>query len=1283
MASGCVSAPAFRMTIQPHRPPVRTDATSPVTRAREALRRLFRRGSRRPSGQSLRTTIAILRAQQEATLDGILVVGAQGRVLSYNQRFLEIWGIPASAAETADDQQLLVYAAGAVADWSEFIALVEHLYAHPHEVRGSDTIALKDGRILSRSSVPVTTANGGIAGRAWYFRDITEAKRADHLQSALFRIAQLSRDSRNLDDFYAAIHCVVMELMDATNFYIAEYDARQNIITFPYFVDQFDPAPQGRPPSRGLTSHVLRTGQPLFLRGRAEFDAMVTSGHIESIGTPSIDWMGVPLKTGEQTWGVIGVQTYAESHRLSERDKDVLLFVAQNVAAAIEQKRGEDALRESELRYRQMFENNRAVQLLLDPANGTIVDANMAACDFYGYSRDELTSMRIWDINVLGSERVRTELSVAAAQERSFFVFRHMRATGEVRDVEVHSGPVDVGGRQLLYSIIHDITERRRAEQALQQSEEKYRNIFKHAPVGILQTTRDGHVMTANASLAHILGYESADELLHSVTAADLWADLEQRDKLYEVYEPRGSMANVEAQWKKKDGTVIWVQVNAHVVDGPSGRYVEGFIHDVTERKRAEEYLTTTSAQRKAVLEASTRVAILATDGQGIITVFNSGAERMLGYACEEMIGRRSLLDLHLPEELAQHAAALSAEFKRPIGGFDALVLRAAIEDLEEREWTYIGKDKSTRTVLVAVTALRAEDSSITGFLHVATDITERKLAEELLKKQSAAITASMDGIGILNDRLEFTYVNDAMARLFGHARTLSMIGRTIRELYDETQLERFNTLILPTVRQRGHWRGEANGRRRDGFTFPQEISLTATSDGGMVSIVRDITERTYAEEQIKHLAYHDALTGLPNRLLFKDRLTVALSHAQRDDSRLAVLFLDLDRFKVINDSLGHNIGDQLLQAVAARVQSCVRDSDTVARLGGDEFTLILPALPQADDAALVAQKLIEAVRYPFHIEGREFFITTSAGISLFPEDGEDAATLIKNADTAMYQAKEQGRDNYQLFNAFVNAKALQRIALEHGLRRAVTNHEFILYYQPIFDFRSSRITGMEALLRWTHPDMGSVPPAVFIPLAEATGMMVPIGGWAMREACSQARAWHEAGFRNLTLAVNLSMTQLQQVDLVERVRDILASTGLRPDLLELEITESSAMQSPETSVRTLYELKKLGIRISLDDFGTGHSSLSYLKRFPIDTLKIDQSFVRDINADADTAAIVTAIIAMAHSLRLKVIAEGVEHEEQFAFLERHACDQMQGYLIKPPVPAGEFIDLVRGQATR
>src|ERR1051326_5590555 len=847
---------------------------SHLQRARRSLVKLLNRVRRPITRQSLRTTLAILKAQQEATIDGILVVDANGHILSYNRRFLEIWHIPEPVATVADDNELLGYAAELVEDWDSFIEEVNYLYAHPDQVRTDDVVALKDGRVLTRASVPVKS-EGKYAGRAWYFRDVTEAKRIEKLQSALFRIAQLSRESEDLDHFYAAIHDVIGELMDATNFYIAEVDFARGMLRFPYFVDQFDPQPDEIPIGHGLTAYVIRTGKSLLTTPEA-FSDLIARGEVASVGAPSVDWVGVPLRTGDTTWGVIGVQSYDESVRFSQRDLEILEFVAEHVASAIEQKRKDDAVRSSERRYRQMFENNRAVQLVIDPVTGAIVDANMAACDFYGYTPDELRSMRVWDINVLGEQGVRDEMENAARQQRSYFIFRHMRANGEVRDVEVHSGPIDVGDRKLLYSIIHDITERKRAEQAVLESEEKYRNIFDFASIGIYQATPEGRFITANRTLAVMLGYDSVEEMLVQAPAYDIDLSVEDRPHNYEV------------EWKRKDGSPIWVQINAHALHSSKGAlYFEGFVDDVTERKLAEERLATSNAQRIAVLDAATRASIIATDSDGTITVFNTGAERLLGYTAEEMIGKRRLTDLHVVSELAEHLAGLQREFDGPIGDFDILATRAAIFGLEEREWTYVKKNGESLTVHVAVTAIRADDGSITGFLHVGTDVSARKHAEEMLRKQLAAMQASMDGIGILDHRLDFTYANDALARLFGFSDARDVVGKNLCDLYEPPEQVRFVTIIMPQVLQRGRWRGEASGHRRDGAQFPQEISLTSLDGGGFVCVVRDITERTYAEEQIKHLAYHDALTGLPNRLLFKDRETVALSHAQRDNSRL------------------------------------------------------------------------------------------------------------------------------------------------------------------------------------------------------------------------------------------------------------------------------------------------------------------------------------------------------------------------------------------------------------
>jgi diguanylate cyclase (GGDEF)-like protein len=427
------------------------------------------------------------------------------------------------------------------------------------------------------------------------------------------------------------------------------------------------------------------------------------------------------------------------------------------------------------------------------------------------------------------------------------------------------------------------------------------------------------------------------------------------------------------------------------------------------------------------------------------------------------------------------------------------------------------------------------------------------------------------------------------------------------------------------------------------------------------------------ASVEMEHLAYHDALTGLPNRPLFMDRLIMAVAQGARSNQKLAVFFLDLDRFKVINDSLGHSTGDGLLKAVAERIRHCVREGDTVARFGGDEFTLLIPRIDHIEDAAKIAQKILETLKIPFIITEHELFVTASVGISIYPSDGVDPETLVRNADSAMYRAKDQGRDNYQLYAPAMNARALERLALENMLRKAISHREFVLFYQPVADIQTKNIVGVEALIRWNHPELGLLSPAHFISAAEMSGLILPIGDWVLRTACKQLKSWQKRIHPGLTVAVNLSARQFQQPNLVEQIEEVLVEAGLEPEYLELEITESNAMQNAENTIHTLRELKSLGVHIAMDDFGTGYSSLNYLKRFPIDTLKLDQSFVRDVTTDPTDAAIATAVIAMSHSLNLKVIGEGVETEEQFAFLKEQKCDYIQGYLFSPPLAVADL----------
>lgn len=446
----------------------------------------------------------------------------------------------------------------------------------------------------------------------------------------------------------------------------------------------------------------------------------------------------------------------------------------------------------------------------------------------------------------------------------------------------------------------------------------------------------------------------------------------------------------------------------------------------------------------------------------------------------------------------------------------------------------------------------------------------------------------------------------------------------------------------------------------------------------GVIGVATDVTDRKRAEEAVRHLAYHDALTGLPNRSLLKDRLDLALAQAKRSGQMLAVMFLDLDRFKIVNDTVGHPQGDLLLQALAGRLTGLVREGDTVARVGGDEFTILLPGIASAQSAIEVAERILASFAEPQMAGGNEFHITASIGITVSPGDGEDAETLLRNADVAMYKAKEEGRNNYQLYCPTMNSDALERLGLENDLRHALEREEFVVHFQPIVDLQLGEIVGAEALVRWQHPVRGLLWPARFIAEAEERGLIIPLGQWVLRTACSQMRDWDAINCRPFFIAVNLSARQFQQRNVVDIVAGVLHDSGLAPQRLHLEITEGAAIRDVDFAIEVLHRLKQMGIRIVIDDFGTGYSSLSYLSRLPVDAVKIDRTFVSNLTTDPGDAAIATAIIGIAESLNLRVIAEGVETREQLAFLTERRCFEMQGYLFGRPVDADSFASMLR-----
>lgn len=595
------------------------------------------------------------------------------------------------------------------------------------------------------------------------------------------------------------------------------------------------------------------------------------------------------------------------------------------------------------------------------------------------------------------------------------------------------------------------------------------------------------------------------------------------------------------------------------------------------------------------------------------------------------------------------------------------------LSHLQKREtWLIEQRDHFKEKLAVVQQELRDERSRLK------TEVSKRRRAQAEMLKLSSALTHSADAVMVTNRSGIIEYVNPAFESITGFSRT-EAVGKSPDILRAEDQDPAVFAAMWDAIESGEVYRCELINRRKDGTTYHEEKTITPLKDshGRITHFIAtgiDISERIRAQEKLEYMAHHDAVTGLPNRVLLLDRVKQALHRAQRDGGIIAVMFIDLDGFKAINDTVGHHFGDRFLSEVAARLQSTVREHDTVARLGGDEFAIVLEGMASMTDISKVARKLIRDLAAPFIVDGREMYVTGSIGVARHPTDGNDVHTLLRKADSAMYRAKQVGKNTYRFYSEVEGEEDTARLELEQQLRRAVERREFVVYYQPQVSIDTSEVVGVEALLRWQHPQHGIVEPNRFIPLLEETGLITEVGDWVLREVCEQAVAWQKQGMPPLRVAVNLSCKQFTKRDLVGDVARILDETGLDPKRLNIEITEGTLASKIDSTVKTLDKLNALGVTISVDDFGVGYSSLNYLKRFPIDKLKIDQSFVRDVTSDTNDAAIASAIIALAHKLNLQVIAEGVETLEQLFFLSRQGCHEVQGHLVSPPLSNSEFM---------
>jgi diguanylate cyclase (GGDEF)-like protein/PAS domain S-box-containing protein len=825
--------------------------------------------------------------------------------------------------------------------------------------------------------------------------------------------------------------------------------------------------------------------------------------------------------------------------------------------------------------------------------------------------------------------------------------------------------------------------------------------VLEHAPVGIV-VTLPHLVKSCNPRIAHMLGYEPDD--LVNRNPAEFFLSQAQYDAFTEeaiaVLTSGELFEKAEIQLRRRDGLPIWCRLRAKAVDMSSREAGTIWIlEDVSEARRA---LTEVQA-----IMTNASIGIFFTR-ERVITRANSSFDRMFGYVEGETIGHLTRV-LYADDEAFAYLGAQAYGVLGQGKPFQA-------------ESTMVRKDGTPMWVRLIGYAINSVDPG-QGTIWMIEDRSSPKRDEESLRNAVLENQAILDnavlGIAVVENGRTLR-CNRKMEELFGYPGG-AIDGVSVRVLYPDTAS--FDAAREQTQSDFASGRvhmAEYELVRRDGTRFWARLSGRpfdlAQRGGRSVWLIDDVTdqreaadavrrardelevrvqertaelaganrllqaeivERRQAEARVHHMAYHDALTGLPNRALLSERLDRAMLAARRDGRKLAVMFIDLDRFKTINDSLGHLTGDHLLKEVANRLCRVVRAVDTVARLGGDEFVVLVPGVRTLDECALVGDKIIAALAEPVRFEGRSLHISPSIGICLCPDDGEDVETLMRKADSAMYHAKASGRNNYQFFAERMNVAAARHFDLETSLRGALERSEFTLFYQPIVCTASRAVKGMEVLLRWRRPGHGLVAPDDFIPMLEENGMIVPVGEWVIRAACEQAVAWRRAGLREVPLAVNLSARQFMHRGLIESIRRIVSETGIDPAMLEFEITETALMQHGQQTLETLEQISTMGIRLSIDDFGTGYSSLAYLKRFPVDKIKIDRAFVRDLETSSEDRAIVAAIMALAGSLQLSVVAEGVETEAQLALLREHGCGFAQGYLFAKPADGAEMPPLL------
>jgi diguanylate cyclase (GGDEF)-like protein/PAS domain S-box-containing protein len=956
--------------------------------------------------------------------------------------------------------------------------------------------------------------------------------------------------------------------------------------------------------------------------------------------------------------------------RKSDGTVDYFVTTIQDITA---RRQAEEALIESREILRMVIDNALDAVISMD-VDGRVLEWSAEAARIFGYQREEAIGKMLGDLIIpLPLRDIHSKgLQRLLATNESHIIGKRIEINGLRRDgsefpLELSIAQIHRGGTVFFSAFLRDITERKQVEQALLESESSYRSLFDNMLNGVAHDRmifQDGipvdyEFIKVNRSFEKMSGLTGVAGRKISEIIPGYCRD---NPESLEVF-GRVAQTGEPARWEHYLAALgKWFSFSIY---SPAPSEFVVVSDDITERKQAEAALAEREEIYRSIVTQASDGIILVDSDTKLIVEFNDAACQSLGYSREEFTGL-TIRDIQGEMDVDAIDERMRVMLKKGAYDFETL---------------HRHKNGSLRNVRVSNRIIQLHGRAYAAGIW--TDITERKKAEAQLQLAAKVFEQSSEGFIITDAGGDIIMVNHAFTAITGYSEA-EVLGKNPRFLASGRHDQEFYRDMWQDINTMGYWHGEVWNRRKDGNLYPERLSINrALDEEGKVTqyigIFGDITQYKQAEEHIQRLAHFDLLTGLPNRALLADRFNYALNIAQRNNEQLALICIDLDHFKNVNEALGQRIGDELLIEVTKRLKAVVRDEDTVSRQGGDEFILVLPGA-DVNDATHVAEKLLAVIAQHFQIEQHELVVTPSIGIAIYPGDGRDFETLSKCADTAMYRAKADGRNNYRFFTPGMQARSARSLQLGNALRRALERGELFLHYQPQVSLQDGRIIGAEALLRWQHPEMGMVSPAEFIPVAESSGQILQIGEWVLRTAVQQLKTWMDSGLEPMVMAVNLSAVQFRHASLPKLVTQILEETKLPPQYLELELTEGVTMDDPLAAIAVIDDLHERGIRMSIDDFGTGYSSLSYLKKFKVYKLKIDQSFVRDISEDPEDKAIVSAIINMASSLGMQTIAEGVETAAQLAFLRLQGCDEVQGYYFSKPLPAGQFEAFVRGK---